>query len=109
MIDLSCEIVVVLGPFDYPEEAPIRVKGWDGWDAHRRKAAEMLGSPASLSRLMAVLRKAAIIWGAEPVLTWERSSSMVTSLTQWTRFSIPRVLAKGQGAGRDPLGPVRDW
>ena len=50
----------------------------------------MLGSWCNLSRLMVKLRSPAIIWGAAPVLTWERSSSNVTSRTQWTRFSIPQ-------------------
>ena len=31
-----------------------------------------------------------MIWGAEPVRTWDRSSSKVTSLTQCTRFSMPQ-------------------
>ena len=37
---------------------------------------------------MAVLRKAAMIWGVEPHRTCERSSSKVTSRTQWERFSM---------------------
>ena len=40
------------------------------------------------------LRKAAITWGALPVLTWERSSSKVTSLTQCTRFSMSQCFLR---------------
>ena len=36
----------------------------------------MLVQPAGRSRLMAVLRRAAMTWGALPVRTWERSSSL---------------------------------
>ena len=50
----------------------------------------MLGSWCNLSRLMVRLRSPAIIWGAAPVLTWERSWSKVASRTQWTRFSLPQ-------------------
>lgn len=35
---------------------------------------------------MAVLRKVAMIRGRVPVRTWERSSSQVTFLTQWSRL-----------------------
>ena len=37
---------------------------------------------------MARLRSVAITWGPAPRRIWERSSSKVTSRTQWRRFSI---------------------
>jgi hypothetical protein len=37
---------------------------------------------------IARLRRIAIILGALPERTWERSSSKVTSRTQWLRFSM---------------------
>ena len=49
------------GSFDYRWGAPIKARGWDGWEAHRRKAVAVLGSPVSLSRLIVVSRQAAII------------------------------------------------
>src|SRR3954453_21392414 len=39
---------------------------------------------------MARLRRVAITCGAAPVRIWERSSSKVTSLTQWSRVSMPQ-------------------
>src|SRR5680860_431444 len=52
----------------------------------------MFSIPVSRSRLMAVLRRVAMICGLLPVRTWERSSSNVTSRTQWSLFSIPQWL-----------------
>ena len=46
------------------------------------KSAPVIGRP------MARLRNAAIISGVLPARTWERSSSKVTSRTQWERFSM---------------------
>ena len=43
-------------------------------------------------RLMARLRRAAMIWGPLPVRSWWRSSSKMTSLLQWSRFSILQCL-----------------
>lgn len=37
-----------------------------------------------------MLRSVAISRGAFPVRTWERSSSTLTSLTQWSRFAMPQ-------------------
>jgi hypothetical protein len=48
----------------------------------------MLVAPAQRNRPMVVLRSAAITCGMAPVRTWERSSSKVTSRTQWDLFSI---------------------
>ena len=50
----------------------------------------------SLMRLMARLRRAAMIWGPLAVRSWWRSSSKTTSRTQWSRFSMaqwPRAQA----------------
>lgn len=41
-------------------------------------------------RLMARLRSAAMTCGPLAVRSWWRSSSKMTSLTQWSRFSIPQ-------------------
>ena len=50
----------------------------------------MFSTPVSRSRLIAVLRMVAITLGALRVRTWERSSSKVTSRTQWILFSMPQ-------------------
>ncbi len=55
-----------------------------------RMPAAMLVWPASRSALIARLRRVAMTRGALPVRICERSSSKVTSLTQWTRFSMPQ-------------------
>jgi len=48
----------------------------------------MSGAPASRKREMARLRRVAITCGPAPRRIWERSSSKVTSRTQWRRFSM---------------------
>jgi len=66
----------------------------------------MFFAPASRSRPIARFRKAAMAWAAAPLRTRERSSSKVTSLTQWSRFSMlqwpranPRILDGGAFGG----------
>ena len=60
----------------------------------------MLGFFSILKRLMTRLRSPAIICGAEPVLTWHRSSSMVTSRTQNTGvFDSPMASTQSQQPG----------
>ena len=44
----------------------------------------------SRMRLMARLRRVAMTCGPLPVRGWWRSSSKTTSLTQWSRFSVPQ-------------------
>ena len=56
-------------------------------------------------RLMARFRRVAITWGALLVRSWWRSSSKVTSRTQWTRFSIPNGLGSRRQWSR--AGPAR--
>ena len=78
-----------------------------------RRAAAMLWCPSRRSRVMAVLRRPAMTRGALPVRTWERSSSKVTSRTQWRRLyesargAVPPFLA-GVSPGRssEPGVPV---
>ncbi len=53
-----------------------------------RRAGAISGAPASRKREMARLRSVAITCGPAPRRTWDRSSSKVTSRTQWSRFSI---------------------
>jgi hypothetical protein len=50
----------------------------------------MLVWPAIRSAPIARLRRVAITRGALPTRICDRSSSKVTSLTQWIRFSIPQ-------------------
>lgn len=56
---------------------------------------------------MAVLRRAVMTWGMAPERTCARSSSKVTSRTQWVRFSMrqwARRMRKSAGVGgRHPL------
>ena len=47
----------------------------------RRMAAAMLDSPPLRSNPSTTFRKAAITWGAAPLLTWDASSPRVTSRT----------------------------
>ena len=75
----------VTGPFHSRERQgliPTNAKASETWAAWRRRAAATLVWPAQRTRVLVRLRKAAITWGALPVLTWERSSSKVTSRTQ---------------------------
>ena len=60
------------------------------WPDHPacRSAGAISGAPARRSKEMARLRRVAITWGPAPRRIWERSSSKVTSRTQWRRFSI---------------------
>ena len=44
----------------------------------------MFWEPVCRRRPMTAFLRAAITWGAAPVRTWLRSSSKVTSRTQWT-------------------------
>lgn len=50
----------------------------------------MLVWPSRRRRLIAVERRVAITRDPFPVRVWDRSSSMATSRTQCTRFSIPQ-------------------
>lgn len=50
----------------------------------------MFWQPRSRRNVMAALRRAAKISGVEPVRIRQRSSSNVTSRTQWRRFSMPQ-------------------
>lgn len=71
----------------------------------------MLVAPASLWTLIARLRRLAMTWAAFPARTGERSSSKVTSRTQWSRFSIPQWPANvvGELGGADLVcGQRRD-
>src|SRR5215471_3666845 len=74
----------------FSNSIPMRARACAGWAASRRQAAAMLVWPAHLNSPMAVLRNAAIMWGILPQRTCERSSSNVTSRTQWDLFSIPQ-------------------
>ena len=60
-----------------------------------RQASAMLVAPRSRCRLTTVLRTVAVTCGPAPVRTVERSSSNVTSRTQWTLFDSP-VLARAR-------------
>ena len=88
------------GTIYYWTGAPARESECSGLIAQRRRAAAILVSFPIRKRLMTRLRSPAIIWGAEPVLIWQRSSSMVTSRTQNTRFSIPRCPRHSSGNRR---------
>lgn len=62
----------------------------------QRRPFAMFANPRRRSAPIARLRSVARIRGAVPVRSWERSSSKVTSRTQWMQFSIfqwPRIIA----------------
>ena len=76
-------------------------------------AMEARGPWARRMRLMARLRRAAMIWGPLAVRSWWRSSSKTTSRTQWRRLyesaggavpSFPRVVSPGRSS--EPGVPV---
>ena len=54
------------------------------------EAMETPGPRKRRMRLMARLRRAAMVSGPLQVLSWWRSSSKTTSRIQWRRFSIPQ-------------------
>ena len=61
----------------------------------------------SLMRLMARLRRAAMIWGPLRVRSWWRSSPVTTSRTQWRRFSMaqcPRAQEATSSGGASVMG-----
>ncbi len=55
-----------------------------------RRVRAMLAAPARRQVLVARLRRVAMARGPLPVRICERSSSKVTSRTQWRRFSMPQ-------------------
>src|SRR5712692_1296489 len=75
---------------------PMSASAKTGWAAKQRQAAAIFVYPAQRIRPMTVLRSAAITCGMLPQRTCDRSSSKVTSRTQWDWFSIchcPRTSA----------------
>ena len=69
-----------------------------------RMPAAMLAWPAIRKAPIARLRRVAITRGALPARICERSSSNITSLTQWIRFSIPQCPRMRSASS---FGPVR--
>jgi len=89
-IDGKDIVVISQGHCVIPSEAVTRAIARGACQAWVRSAAAMLRTPLRRNTPITRLRKAAITWGAAPVRIWQRSSSKVTSRTQWRRFSMPQ-------------------
>lgn len=93
-------------------QAPINWSARARWALYWRVAWAIFGWPCSRNRLIAKLRRLAIVCGPEPVRICERSSSKVTSRTQCTLFSIPQCpctkckrMSGGASSGRQLVTP----
>ncbi len=72
----------------YAITIPMMRRAWFLFQEQERRDRAIFSAPAMRRRLMARLRNEALTWGPAFLRTWLRSSSKVTSRTQWTLFSM---------------------